>query len=74
MATADAEMVMWPENVDLVWLALRQPDYVSQPQMAAQMFDRQLSPEGRRRMELLGSAPLPSFWIHQWMALRHELS
>lgn len=54
-AIGDADMVFWPENIDLVWFALRRPGYVSSEQMAAQMFDRGLSVEGRRRIALLGS-------------------
>lgn len=54
-AIGNAEPVFWPGRLATVWLALGRPSYVSMEQMAAQMFDRTLSEEGRRRIALIGA-------------------
>lgn len=55
VATADAELIMWPEHVALIWLALRRPGYVSVEQTAPAMFDPGVAREGSRRMGVVGA-------------------
>lgn len=54
-AIGQADLLFWPGRVAVVWLALGRASYVSMEQMAAQMFDRRISEEGRRRLTLVGA-------------------